>query len=67
MALLTVTINNYSTPMEKQAHEVERIQRYLQMVAQDVRSSGGRKTSGNIVDNGTGLVGSWTYTPQASS
>lgn len=68
MALFTLTINNLSPALDKQVHEVERIHRYLQAAIQDVRSSGGKKTSANITEaGGTTVVGSWTYTPQASS
>jgi hypothetical protein len=70
MALFTLTINNFATPLDKQVHEVERIQRYARAAVQDCRSAGGKKTSGNILDagnNGSTVVGSWTYTPQASS
>jgi hypothetical protein len=70
MALFTLTINNFSPMLDKQVHEVERVQRYLQYAAQDVRSSGGKKTSGNIMDGGPGgasVVGTWTFNPQASS
>ncbi|MBR1086460.1 hypothetical protein JQ621_03125 [Bradyrhizobium manausense] len=66
MALFTLTINNFGTALDRQVHEVERVQRYLLQAAQDVRSSGGRKTSGNILDAGA-VVGSWTLTPQAST
>jgi hypothetical protein len=67
MALLTLTINNLSPALDKQHQEVERIHRYLELAAQDLRGAGGKKTSGNIVDTGTTVVGSWTYTPQAAS
>jgi hypothetical protein len=68
MALFTLTINNLSPALEKQNHEVERIHKYLELAIQDVRGSGGKHTSGNILDNaGTVVVGSWTYTPQAAN
>ncbi|HZV07279.1 MAG TPA: hypothetical protein VE999_19505 [Gemmataceae bacterium] len=68
MSLFTLTINNLSPALDKQNHEVERIHRYLNAAAQDVRGSGGKKTSGNILDpGGVTVVGSWTYTPQAST
>ena len=68
MALLTLTINNLSTAMDKQHQEVQHIQQYLHAAALDLRSSGGKKTSGNILDvGGATIVGSWTYTPQAAS
>jgi len=66
MALLTLTINNISTALDKQHQEVAIIHRYLNLAAQDVRGAGGKKTSGNILDGAT-VVGSWVYTPQAAS
>jgi hypothetical protein len=54
--------------MEKQHQEVERIHQYLNRALQDVRGSGGKHLSGNILDaGGVTVVGSWTYTPQAAS
>lgn len=67
MALLTLTINNLSPALDKQHQEAERIHRYLEAAAQDMRGAGGKKTSGNILDNAGTTVGSWTYTPQAST
>lgn len=68
MSLFTLTINNFSTALDKQVHEVERIHKYLNLAIQDVRSTGGKKTSGNIIESGgVTVVGSWTYTPQAGS
>jgi hypothetical protein len=68
MSLFTLTINNLSPALEKQGHELERIHKYLQAAAQDVRGAGGKKTSGNILEGGgVTVVGSWTYTPQATS
>jgi hypothetical protein len=67
MALFTLTINNLSPALEKQNQEVERLHRYLNLAIQDFRGAGGKHTSGNIVDaGGATVVGSWTYTPQAS-
>ena len=67
MALLTLTVNNPGTALEKQHQEVALIQRALQLAAIEIRSNGGKKTSGNIMDDGAKLLGSWTYTAQASS
>ena len=66
MALFTLTINNLSPALDKQNQEVTNIHRYLNLAEQDVRSAGGKKTSGNILDGAT-VVGSWAYTPQAAS
>jgi hypothetical protein len=67
MALLSLTVNNLSPQLDKQAQEVAVISRALELAAQDIRSHGGAKTSGNIMDTGAVLLGTWTYTPQASS
>jgi hypothetical protein len=68
MALFTLSISNLSPALEKQNQEVQRVHSYLLLAAQDVRSSGGKKTTGNILDNaGAVVVGSWTFTPQAGS
>jgi hypothetical protein len=67
VALFTLTINNLSPALDKQHQETERIHRYLQAAAQDVRSAGGKKTSANILGDGGAVVGSWTFTPQATS
>jgi hypothetical protein len=66
MSLFTLTINNLSPTLDKQHQETQVIQRALHLGATDVRSNGGRKTSGNITDAGV-LLGTWTYTAQASS
>jgi hypothetical protein len=66
MSLFVLTINNLSPALDKQHQEVERIHRYINLAVQDVRGSGGKHASGNISDGAT-VVGSWTYTPQATS
>jgi hypothetical protein len=67
MALLTLTVNNASPAMDKQAGEVALIERALNLAANDIRRNGGAKTSGNIINDGGTVVGSWTYVPQAGS
>jgi hypothetical protein len=68
MALFILTINNLSPALEKQHQEVERLHKYLNLAIADLRGSGGKHTSGNIVEaGGVTVVGSWTYTPQAAS
>jgi hypothetical protein len=67
MALLTLTVPNPSPALDRQHQEVQLISRALHLAAQDVRSAGGKKTSGNIVDTGRVVLGSWTYTAVASS
>jgi len=66
MSLFVLTINNLSPALDKQHQEVERTHRYLNLAVQDVRSAGGKHTSGNISDGAT-VVGNWTYAPQAGS
>ena len=68
MALLTLTVNNASPALDKQHQEVQFIDRALDLAKRDIRASGGKKTSGNILaDGGVTVIGTWTYTPQASS
>jgi hypothetical protein len=67
MARLTLTVNNLSPALEKQASGVAAIARALDLAAGDIRRNGGAKTSGNIIADGGFTVGSWTYTPQAAS
>jgi hypothetical protein len=67
MPLLTLTVNNASPAMDKKFQEVALIQRALNIAEQNIRAPGGSQTSGNILGDGGVLLGTWTYTPQASS
>lgn len=67
MALLSLTVNNASPALDKQHQESALISRALHLAATDIRSNGGKKTSGNIIDDAGKVLGTWTYTPQASS
>jgi hypothetical protein len=67
VALLTLTVNNASPALDKQHQEVALIDRALQLAKADIRSNGGKKTSGNIATDGGVVIGTWTYAPQASS
>jgi hypothetical protein len=67
MALLSLTVNDASPALGKKFQEVALIARALQLAGHDIKQSGGLKTSGNIVNDGGVVIGSWTYTPAASS
>jgi hypothetical protein len=67
MALLTLTVNNLAPALDKKTQEVAVIARALGIAAQLVQSQGGLVTSGNILVDGGVNIGTWTYTPQASS
>jgi hypothetical protein len=67
MALFVLTVNNNAPALDKKFQEVVDIARALTLAAQDIGSHGGANTTGNIIDTGGQVVGSWTYTPQASS
>jgi len=67
MALLSLTVNNASPARDKKHQEVQLIARALELAALQIRSAGGLVTSGTITDDGAAVLGSWTYTPQASS
>jgi hypothetical protein len=43
------------------------LERALHLAANDIRSAGGKKTSGNIIDTGGAVIGSYNYIAQASS
>jgi hypothetical protein len=60
-------VNNQSPALGKQYSEVALIARALELAAQSVRAAGGAQTSGNIVDTGAVVLGTWTYIPQATS
>jgi hypothetical protein len=66
MALLILTINNPSPALDKQHQEVQLIDRALSLAKMEIRANGGKKTSGNITDAGA-VLGTWTYTAQATS
>jgi hypothetical protein len=67
MALFTLTVNNLSPALDKKFQEVQIIARALDLAESSVRGAGGQATSGNINGDGGILLGTWTYTPQASS
>jgi hypothetical protein len=67
MALLTLTVNNASPALDKQASEVSLIARALALAAHEIHRNGGAKVSGDILTDGAVVLGSWAYTPQASS
>jgi hypothetical protein len=67
MALFVLTLINPSTALEKQHQEAQLVHRALDLARQDFRSSGGKRTSGNINGDGGVLLGSWVYTPAATS
>lgn len=67
MALLTLTVNNPSPALDKQHQESSIIDRALDLAKTDIRSHGGKRTSGNIVDSGGAVLGTWIYTPVAAS
>jgi hypothetical protein len=67
MALAVITVNNQSPVLGTKYSEVALIARALDLSANAIRAAGGAATSGNIVDTGAVVVGTWTYTPQASS
>jgi hypothetical protein len=67
MALLSLTVNNPAVAMDKQHGETHLIARALDRARLDICGAGGAKTSGNIIGDGGVVLGTWTYTPQASN
>lgn len=66
MSLCVVTINNLSPALDKKFQEVQVIARGLALATQAISGAGGQQTNGNIATDGGAVIGSWTYTPQAS-
>jgi hypothetical protein len=67
MALAVITINNLSPALDKKFQEVQIVARGLALAATAIQSAGGQTTSGNILNDGATVIGTWTYTPQAGS
>jgi hypothetical protein len=67
MALAVITVNNLATPLDKRFQEVRFIARALDLAEQAISAPGGTVTSGNIVNDGGVVIGSWVLTPQAAS
>jgi hypothetical protein len=65
MALFVLSVNSQSPAMEKRFSELAFIERALALAIQDVRAMGGAKTSGDIINDGSAVIGSWVYSPQA--
>jgi hypothetical protein len=67
MALAVITINDPSPALSTRAQETQIVARGLELAAEAIRSAGGASASGNIIDTGAAVIGSWVYTPVASS
>ena len=67
MSLAVITINNLSPALDKKFQEVQVVARGLELAAQAIRGAGGQVTSGDILNDGAAVIGTWTYTPQAGS
>ena len=66
MSAATVTVNVTIPTSTTKAIEVGWAARALELAAQAIRSQGGLVTSGNIND-ATNSLGTWSYSPGASS
>jgi hypothetical protein len=66
MPALTLTVNTISPQLDKRHQEVQVIQRALDIAESQIRQAGGTVVSGTMTDAGVTL-GTWTYTPAASS
>jgi hypothetical protein len=65
--LATITVNAPTSALSTRAQELALVARALELAALDVRGHGGQKVSGNIVDTGATVIGSYTYSPVATS
>ncbi|SHH17018.1 hypothetical protein [Bradyrhizobium erythrophlei] len=66
MALFSLTVDLPIPALERKSSELAFIERALALAVQDVRSAGGAKTSGNILNDGATVIGSWVYSSQAA-
>ena len=64
---LTLTVTSPTPARATKAAETQLIAHAQEIAAIQVRSAGGAATTGNILDDGATVVGSWTYTPVATS
>jgi hypothetical protein len=67
VSLAVITVNNQAPALDKKYSETQLIARALSLAAQSIGAAGGTVTSGNIVNDGGVVIGSFVYTPQASS
>jgi hypothetical protein len=65
--LATITVTAPATPLATRAQETQLIARACELAAEAIRGPGGAVASGNILDTGANVIGSWTYTAVASS
>lgn len=65
--LATITVTAPSPSLDKQAQEVALIARACSLAAEAIRGPGGATTSGNIVDTGGVVIGTFSYSPVAGS
>ena len=63
---LSLSISNFSPPLDKKSSEVAVIAQALHNAAHDIQAAQGNVTSGNILAPGGAVIGSWTYAPQGS-
>ena len=65
MSLAVVTVNVPSPALSTRAQEVQLTARACELAAQAIRTTGGATASGNILDSGAVVIGTWTYTAVA--
>jgi hypothetical protein len=67
MSLAVITVNAPSPSLTTRAQETQLVARACELAAQAIRSAGGASASGNILDSGAAVIGSYVYTAVASS
>ncbi|WP_213775436.1 hypothetical protein [Bradyrhizobium sp. dw_78] len=67
MSLAVITVNVPSPALSTRAQETASVARACELAAQSIRGAGGAQASGEILDTGANLIGSWTYTAVATS
>ena len=67
MSLAVITVNVPSPALSTRAQEVQLVARACELAGQAIRSAGGATASGNILDSGAVVIGTWTYSAVAPS
>ncbi|WP_441267981.1 hypothetical protein AB7G19_17095 [Bradyrhizobium sp. 215_C5_N1_1] len=67
MPLFTLTVYDQVPAMERKASELSFIRRAVTLAVQDAQAAGGTKTSGDILNDGAVVIGSWSFNSQSAS
>ena len=67
MPLAVITVDTPQAPHGARHQEAAHVARALALASREIQGAAGTVTSGPILDTGAAVIGSWTYTPVATS